>query len=400
MKLCFLMPTLADCGGIQRVVTILANALAEKHDVTIISMNDVTGESYYEISEKVHVSFYNEFRHSRKRIISRVLRRGARKLKMRLIPPLAQYVYYPSYLTEKIGRFIRQGDYDCIIGVSVYCSDLLGVLGKELAPAKLIGWHHNSFKIYFQTPNHGYLIMSRLSKQVLKRLDALVTLTRQDAAEYVKWMDIPAKYIYNPISFQSERKADMSAKTLLFVSRLEIKQKGLDYLLDIAEELFQKRGHSDWKLVIVGGGSGYETVKQWIKEKHLEEHVDIVGEQKNVIDYYVNSSVFLSTSRWEGFGVVVTEAMECGLPVVSFKTDGPSEIITDQKDGYLIENYDLEQYADAIETLMTDVELRKKMSQNAQERARDFYTERIAEEWEKLIENEVHCNAGSAAKEK
>ena len=128
--------------------------------------------------------------------------------------------------------------------------------------------------------------------------------------------------------------------------------------------------------------------------------MDIVGEQKNVIDYYVNSSVFLSTSRWEGFGVVVTEAMECGLPVVSFKTDGPSEIITDQEDGYLIENYDLKQYADAIETLMTDVELRKKMSQNAQKRARDFYTERIAEEWEKLIENEVHCNAGSAAKEK
>ena len=152
--------------------------------------------------------------------------------------------------------------------------------------------------------------------------------------------------------------------------------------------------------MIVGGGSGYETVNQWIKEKHLEENVDIVGEQKNVIDYYMNSSVFLSTSRWEGFGVVVTEAMECGLPVVSFKTDGPSEIITDQKDGYLIENYDLKKYADAVEALMTDADLRKRMSRNAQERAKDFYTDRIAEEWEKLIENEVYCNTGSTAQKK
>lgn len=400
MKICFLTPTMGECGGVQRVVAILANELSKHHEITILSMNNLGNVSYYELDSRIELLSYNEFMHSKKRVISRGIRLLFKNKKKRLPCGLSQYLHYPSYLLKKIEGTLKEENYDCIIGVTVYCTVILGLLKDKFLHTKMIGWHHNSFYIYFQTPGRGYYSFQKLSKKALAKLDALVTLTRHDAEQYETWMGLSCKYIYNPMSFQCERKADMTKKTLLFVSRLEIEQKGVDYLVNIAEELFQKRGHSDWKLVIVGGGSGYETVKQWIKEKHLEENVDIVGEQKNVIDYYVNSSVFLSTSRWEGFGVVVTEAMECGLPVVSFKTDGPSEIITDQKDGYLIENYDLKQYADAVETLMIDVELRKKMSQNAQERAKDFYTDRIAEEWEKLIENEVHCNTGSAAKEK
>ena len=73
------------------------------------------------------------------------------------------------------------------------------------------------------------------------------------------------------------------------------------------------------------------------------------------------------------------------MPVVSFKTDGPSEIITDGENGYLIDNYDLQQYADAVEMLMCNEERRRKMSEKASERAKDFYPETIMKQWKELI---------------
>ena len=181
---------------------------------------------------------------------------------------------------------------------------------------------------------------------------------------------------------------------MLFVSRLETQQKGLDFLIRIADILFHQRGHTDWKLEIVGAGSGMEEVRKMIAEYCLESYVELLGEKKNVIDYYTKASVFLCTSRWEGFGMVVTEAMECGLPVVSFKTDGPSEIIRDGENGYLVDNFNLEQFADAVEQLMKNEKLRKEMSENASVRAKDFSVEKVGEEWEKLFKDpEKYQNA-------
>ena len=117
----------------------------------------------------------------------------------------------------------------------------------------------------------------------------------------------------------------------------------------------------------------------------MQEVVELLGEQKDVIKYYTTSAVFLSTSRWEGFGLVITEAMECGLPVVSFRTDGPSEIIGDGENGYLIDNYNMEQYMEKLELLMRDEDLRRKMSEQAIRRAKDFHIENILQEWEEQL---------------
>ena len=122
-----------------------------------------------------------------------------------------------------------------------------------------------------------------------------------------------------------------------------------------------------------------------IEQCNLQEVVELLGEQKDVIKYYTTSAVFLSTSRWEGFGLVITEAMECGLPVVSFRTDGPSEIISDGENGYLIDNYNMEQYMEKLELLMRDEDLRRKMSEQAIRRAKDFHIENILQEWEEQL---------------
>lgn len=119
---------------------------------------------------------------------------------------MSQYLHYPSYLLKKIECTLKEGNYDCIIGVTIYCTVILGLLKDKFLHTKMIGWHHNSFHIYFQTPGRGYYSLQKLSKKALAKLDVLVTLTRHDAEQYEIWMELPCKYIYNPISFRCKRK--------------------------------------------------------------------------------------------------------------------------------------------------------------------------------------------------
>lgn len=384
MKICFLGPSIKECGGIQRVTAILANELAKKHEVSIISMNSEGNSSYYPLDDNIKVIDYSlQYKKNR---LQKLIRGVARRRHLVLPVWLARYAYYPKSFTKDFLEMLKKQEYDCIILSTDYYSLLIAVFAKQLAPAKLIAWHHNSFSIYFQIAGKASYMQRNLAKKVFPDLDAVVTLTHRDALEYKKYMDLDCHYIYNPLSFFSEKKADMSQKVLLFVGCLKIKHKGLDLLIDIAEELFHKRGYSDWQLQIVGDGSGLEQAKRWVNLYGLENQVKFWGEQKDVARFYCGASVFLCTSRWEGFGLVVAEAMECGLPVVSFQTDGPSEIIENGKNGYLVENGDMKAFADAVEVLMKQEELRKTFSQSAMERAKVFYPERIVEQWEMLIE--------------
>lgn len=386
MRICFFAPRMADCGGVQRVIATIANGFIRNHEVTIISLNNEKKTSFYPLDRRIHLLHYNGYVYNKKNIVSRVLRGIAKKYNLVLPVSVAQYIYYPQNVKEEFLRMLKQGQYDCIIAATIQCSVFLGVLAEHLQREILIGWHHNSFEIYFRTPVHGFYIQSKLAEQVLQKLDVVVTLTFHDSQEYKKETKINCQYIYNPLSFTSKKKADMSKKVLLYVGRLERKQKGIDLMIQIAEDLFHRRGYTDWKLKIVGDGSGFEDTKCQIEKYQLESFVELLGEKEQVIDYYTNASVFLSTSRWEGFGLVVIEAMECGLPVVSFQTDGPSEIIQDGKNGFLIENYDIVRFADAVERLMNEKETRVEMSKNAILRAKDFHLDHILREWEALIE--------------
>lgn len=387
MKIGFITPSLSVCGGLQRVQTLLANEFAGKHQIVIIALEDGSMPPYYELDRRVQVIYEDAFQRVKNQVPWGVVRAAARRYQFVLPAWAAQHAYYPAKIVRELQEKWREERYDCLVASTAFCSVLLGIMAGKMRDVKTIGWHHNSFFVYFQTPGEGAYIQQKLAGKVLKRLDALVTLTRQDKEAYKRWMSLEAKYIYNPLSFSSEKKADAGEKKLLFVSRLETQQKGLDFLIRIADILFHQRGHTDWKLEIVGAGSGMEEVRKMIAEYCLESYVELLGEKKNVIDYYTKASVFLCTSRWEGFGMVVTEAMECGLPVVSFKTDGPLEIIRDGKTGYLVDNFNLEQFADAVEQLMKDEKLRKEMSKNASVRAKDFSIEKVGEEWEKLFED-------------
>ena len=112
-----------------------------------------------------------------------------------------------------------------------------------------------------------------------------------------------------------------------------------------------------------------------------------MGRIDDVKKYFLESSIFVSTSRWEGFGLVITEAMECGLPVVAFDNSGPKEIINkNEVNGILVPNHDIEIFAEKLFELINNEKKRKSISYNAILRAKDFNVKNIIKEWNNLFE--------------
>lgn len=385
MRIGFLCPSLDVCGGVQRTITVLANAMADQHQVVVVAINNQSEKFYYPFRQEVKTICLNQFVFRKRNLVSGIVRKLERRFPVALPAWMARSVYFPDYICERLERTLVEEKCDCIIANTPHCSVLLGLLKGRLNGTRLIGWQHSSYEIYYEIRGKGFFIQSELAKKIYQNLDRLVTLTKQDARAYEEKMGVDCCCIHNPLSFQSTEKSAVDHKKILFVGRLESYLKGLDYLLEIMKILILDRGYKDWNFQVIGDGSGAFQFKQWVEETGLSEYVELSGEHTEVRDYYCNASIFISTSRFEGFGLAVTEAMECGLPVVSFRTDGPSEIIYDGVNGYLIEKYSVEQFADAVERLMTDPLLRKEFSQNAMMRAKDFHMDQILEQWERVI---------------
>lgn len=378
-------PSMEECGGVQRIITMLANRMADHYTVTLIEINNRSGSTYYPLKREVRRICFNRFVYRKRRMLSAAVRKTMRKCPVVLPVRIAEYVYFPVYLCEDIGEVLRQEKCDCIIASTPHCVTLLGILKKYLPGIRLIGWQHSSYEIYYETPSKGFYTRKKLAEEAYQKLDRLVTLTERDAKEYRKKMKLDSEYIYNPLSFQCEQKSTLESKRIIFVGRLESYLKGLDFLVEIICKIVLDRGYRDWVFQLVGDGTDRAELESQIKKAYLQKNVEFLGEHKDVEAYYCNASIFISTSRFEGFGLAVTEAMECGLPVVAFRTDGPSEIIYDGVNGYLIEKYSVEQFVDSVEQLMVDPDLRKKFSQNAILRAKDFHMDQILERWERVI---------------
>ena len=176
--------------------------------------------------------------------------------------------------------------------------------------------------------------------------------------------------LYNPLTLDVNRISKLNSKSILFVGRLSIEHKGVDRLIPIMRRVLS--WDPDVKLEVVGDGGDKQYLIQEIKRNHLENSIKLVGLSNNVTEYYQNASVLLVTSRYEGFGLVITEALAHGVPVVSFNAYGPDEIIRNCKDGFLVTQDHIDEYADKVISLLSDIEMRNSMSKNARERALDF----------------------------
>jgi glycosyltransferase involved in cell wall biosynthesis len=143
----------------------------------------------------------------------------------------------------------------------------------------------------------------------------------------------------------------------------------------------------DWSLVVYGNGNNEPYQKQMTELGVDEQRCHLFGPVTDVKKEYLSSSVFVLPSRFEGFGLVIIEAMACGVPVVAFDCEnGPRSIITDGENGFLIPPFDISLFAERVMLLMRDKELRCRMGANAQKAASQYEIDGVGQQWKQLFE--------------
>ena len=386
MKICFLTYNIFSNGGVQRVITTLANKLEKKNEVDVICTNVNYKKDYekYKLSKNINI-IYKEL-NCDTTLTGKVLRKINDKIGFFNNSLGYKILFKNQFETKSMNNLLKEinsNNYDVIIGCEGDFCVLLGAIRDKLNVNKVIGWEHNSYDAYFNKSGKYYWNKDILFKKYIKNLDKHVVLTKNDKEKYSKHMGLESEVIYNPLSFTSNKKSNLKNKKILAVGRLT-EQKGFDNLIK-AFKIATTCKAKDWQLEIVGDGDEFYKLKNLIKSLDLEKKVKISGFTNEIQEHFLESSIYAMSSNWEGFGLVVTEALEFGVPVVSFKTTGPYEILNSYNCGEIVELGDLNTFAKKLEELMINFEKREEMSKCAVNRAKDFSIEKIISMWERIF---------------
>lgn len=305
-----------------------------------------------------------------------------------------RYDFYK--LVMNLRNFIKDKSIDEIIVIGRYIS-LIAFFAVIKTNCKLTVCEHNSLK--------GYSIMCNTKKKkiydILIRLcyrifsNKIVFLTENDAMKYKKSLLSRNKRIYTiynwidkDLMVDKERIVyNQKSKKIITVGRIDY-QKGYEYLVEIAKKVFEK--HPDWEWHIYGSGTqDYENkIKELIKENKLENKLILKGIKDNIYDIYEEYSFFVMTSRFEGLPMVLLEAKAKKLPLISFDIEtGPSEIIRNNIDGFLVKPFLINEMSNKINELIENPLLRQKFSNNSYGNIDKFKQENIIRDWKKLIED-------------
>lgn len=391
MKICFITTTIFNLGGVQRVVSVLASELCKNNKVEIICTDERfhINREVYNLNSNINIKFNRDL--LKKNLPNKVFCKSFQKLNLLTgvfnnlkMEDILTYAYYPKEIQNEFINYLNLQNYDIVIGIEGYYSLLLGIISDKLN-AKTIGWQHNSYDAYLKNKDKYYWKQDKLFQKYIPKLNSYVVLTNSDKEKYKKSLGIECAVIYNPLSFECHKKSTCNEKDIIFVGRLLEEQKGLDLLIEAFSIIHKAK--KDWNLKIVGDGDDKDSLINSIKKYNLENNVLLTGKCDNVKEHYLYSSIFVSTSRWEGFGLVITEAMECGLPVVAFDNSGPKEIINKPDiNGILVKDYNVAKFAEEVIKLIEDDDKRKSMSLEAIKRAQDFKIDKIIKQWNEIME--------------
>lgn len=273
------------------------------------------------------------------------------------------------------------------IVVSLYPSESSFIPDIKDGSKKVLELHYCKF-FRLQYGRKGLLgwidkLRTRQDEQIVRRFDKFVVLTHEDSGY---WGYLPnIEVIPNAAMHVSESYSDVTNKRVIAVGRLDY-QKGFDRLIE-AWELIQRTGKfADWRLDIFGQGEWREMLQQMIDEKGLQDTVQIHRPTKQIGEEYVKSSLLVMSSHYEGFPMVMIEAMACGLPVVSFDYKcGPKDIIQHGINGLLVPDGNVKALAHAMMEVMTDESYRKMLSRNAKKVVNTYSEETVMKQWLRLF---------------
>lgn len=387
-KICFLIDSIFSIGGVQRVTAVIAKELAKDDAVTIVTFDkpDLYDPQLYDLDSS-NIT-YRYFRYPAiknwKKKIYRLC--SGIYLKCHFQAKWASDLYakssFPTSLRTALAKELQEGRYDVIIGVHAPLAARLATLRSYLPNTKLIGWIHNSFEALFSDTSL-YIGADRKRHYVyqFQKLDDVIVLCNHDAKTYQKYdFNFHPIVIYNPLTLTPGKRSEGSSHRFLAVGRFSHRHKGFDLLIK-AFHIFAQH-NSDWKLDIVGEGVEEELYKSLIQKYHLENRVFIHPFTNNIQDYYSKAQVYVLSSRWEGFGLVLVEAMAHGLPIVSSDLPTSIEILGDF--GLYFKNGNIKDLAECLEKVtLINWELKSK---EAIEIASKFDIKQIIEKWKQVID--------------
>jgi glycosyltransferase involved in cell wall biosynthesis len=376
MRILYCIPSLHNSGGMERVLSLKVNYLIKKevYEITIITTDQKNKPLYYHLDKKVKLVDFdlNYDDHFNQPLIKKYFTHKKKQKK-----------YF-----KLLESYLQNNPVDICISL---CGKEIDFLYKLRDGSKKMAELHFSknFRTQFLDSTHKGKIWYFLGKIrtkkleiVTKRLSQLIVLTKEDKKEWDKTHSNVIQ-IYNPQTATAKEKAKLDSKSAIAVGRLD-SQKGFDYLIDIWAIVTKK--HPDWILNIWGGGIWEDMLNSKIKENKLENKVFLRGVTNDIQNEYLNNSLYLMTSRFEGFPMVLIEASSVGLPLISFNCKhGPSEIIIDGYNGYLVDELDYEGMVERISYLIENESARRAFGQNAYKNSQEFSIDTIMYEWIKLF---------------
>ncbi|MFJ3159036.1 glycosyltransferase family 4 protein [Streptomyces kanasensis] len=385
MKISFLIHTVYGIGGTIRTTLNLAEELADRHEVEIVSVFRHRDIPLFTIDPRITVvplidtrtsSPTNEKEHPDLLAPSTAFPRNE-----------ARYKEYGRLTDERVRAHYAGSDADVVIGTR---PGLVAYVAR-FAPrgAVLIGQEH-------MTHNHHKQALRDEMRPHLEALDAFVTVSEGDAAVWRERMSLPDTRVLcipNSVPEPMVAPSDQSGTTVVAAGRLS-REKQYEVLV----EAFAKVAavHPEWTLRICGWGTEREKLQRRIQALDLHNHVFLMGPRSPIEPEWVKGAVAVSTSRHESFGMTLVESMRCGVPMVSTDCDyGPREIIRDGEDGLLVPVGDADAVAAALLRLIDDEPLRRRMGEAARRNARRFDPSAIAERYADLF---AELGAGTGAR--
>lgn len=361
MKLLYITNGINGAGGLERVLSVKASYLAEQYgyDVTIVTLNEIHPNSFYTFSPKV---------------------------KLKSITVSGNPVSYLQSYIKGINQTVKQIQPDVI---SVCDDGLKGFFIPTLLKSfkiPIIYERHVSKEIEM---NHSNPVWKKLIVKTKWKLmdylgatfDKFVVLTNGNLQEWNSLKNV--QVIPNPLSFYPEASSSLNNKKVIAVGKQGY-QKGYDLLLESWSIVATQ--FPDWHLEIYGKKEVESKLDEVVIQLNVQNSVTFFEPEKDIQKKYLDSSIYVMSSRFEGFGMVLIEAMACGVPCVSFDCNyGPSDIIQNQVDGIVVSNGNTTALAEALIGLIADSEKRSRMGFTAKENVKRYLPANIVAQWDNLF---------------
>lgn len=361
-KILFITGDQSRTGGTERICSALANMLIiEGYDVSILSLSGNIS-SYFPLSDKVSLGSLELD--------------GITGVSLLLKAPL------------RLSRYLKNNNFDSVVVVEsllfLFITPYIWFSSKR---PRIINWEHFNYDI-----DLGIKSRRIARKLAAKYADKNVVLTRADREKWKAHFKLPRTqlmqiYNLNPFDyFVNDSALNFEKSRVILAAGRLTHQKGFDLLIKAWSEI-PDHVRGSWLLKIVGDGEDRVLLEQLIEEKRLFNSVLLPGKSDNMQQEYQDASLFVLSSRYEGFGLVLAESLTFGTPVISFDCpDGPSEIICHRKNGLLVPANDVNALAKSIASYISDDKLRHQLQSNTNFGLDRFSAKTIFPQWLELLE--------------